>query len=62
MFWPLDGLTPLSADGTGPRAWLLAHGLGTVAGWALFLALTVVFAAMTVGWWSDAAVLAPSSA
>jgi hypothetical protein len=57
MFWPLDGLTPLSADGTGPRAWLLAHGFGTVAGWALFLALTVVFAALTVGWWSDAAVL-----
>ncbi len=57
-FWPLDGLTPLPADTTGPRAWLLAHGLGTVAGWAMFLALAVAFAAMTVGCWSDAAVLA----
>jgi hypothetical protein len=57
-FWPLDGLTPLSADGSGPRAWLFAHGFGTVAGWAMFLSLVVVFAAMTVGFWSDAAVLA----
>ena len=57
-FWPLDGLTPLSADGSGPRAWLLAHGFGTAAGWTLFAALVVVFAAMTVGYRSDAAVLA----
>jgi hypothetical protein len=56
MFWPLDGLTPLPA--TGLRAWLAQHGYGTIAGWAMFAALATVFAAMTVGFWSDLAVLA----
>ena len=58
MFWTLDGLSPLSADGTGPRAWLLAHGLGTIAGWAAYGALVAVFLAITLGFHSDAAVLA----
>jgi hypothetical protein len=55
MFWPLDGLTPLPT--TGPRAWLTQHGYGTIAGWAMFAALVGTFAAMTVGLWSDLAVL-----
>ena len=57
MYWPLDGITPLSGDGTGPRSWLLTHGWGTAAGWAFFIALTVAFTAMTVGLRSNAAVL-----
>jgi hypothetical protein len=57
MFWPLDGIAPLSSDGTGPRAWLNAHQLGTVAGWGFYSGLIVVFVAMTVGYYSDAAVL-----
>jgi hypothetical protein len=56
MFWPLDGLTPLPTS--GPRAWLASHGYGTIAGWAMFGGLIVAFAAMTVGFWSDLAVLA----
>jgi len=57
MFWALDGLSPLSADGTGPRAWLLAHGWGTLAGWAVFGALVAVFVALTIGFRSDVAVM-----
>ena len=56
MFWPLDGLTPIPSS--GPRAWIFTHGLGTEAGWAMFLGLTVVFIAVTVGLFSNAAVLA----
>jgi hypothetical protein len=58
MFWPLDGLSPLSADGVGPRAWLMAHGLSAIAGWAVFGGLVAVFVAITIGFRSDAAVLA----
>lgn len=58
MFWPLDGITPVAADGSGARAWLAAHGYGTIAGWALFVGLVLAFAAMTAGFLSDAAVLA----
>jgi hypothetical protein len=55
MYWPLDGITPLSGD--GPRSWLYSHGWGTAAGWAFFVALTVVFTAMTVGFRSNTAVI-----
>jgi len=57
MFWPLNGLAPIPSPG-GPRDFLDAHGLGTVTGWLLFSALTAVFAAMTIGYRSNAAVLA----
>ena len=55
MFWPLDGLTPIPSS--GPRAWIFAHGLGTEAGWAMFLGLILVFVAVTVGFFSNGAVL-----
>ena len=55
MYWSLDGITPLSDD--GPRSWLYSHGWGTAAGWAFFVALTVVFTAMTVGFRSNTAVI-----
>jgi hypothetical protein len=58
MFWALDGLSPLPSDGIGPRPWLYSHGYGTVAGWVLFLGLAAVFVAVTVGYRSNAAVLA----
>ena len=57
MYWSLDGITPLSGDGTGPRSWLYSHGWGTAVGWAFFAALTVVFTALTVGFRSNTAVL-----
>ena len=56
MFWPLDGLTPIPSS--GPRAWIFAHGFGTEAGWAMFLGLILVFVAVTVGFFSNGAVLA----
>lgn len=57
LFWSLDGLAPLSSDGVGPRAWLQAHGWGLPLGWVLFLGMIGIFAAMTVGFRSNAAVL-----
>jgi hypothetical protein len=55
MYWPLDGLSPL--PGSGVRAWLAARDLGTVAGTMLFVWLACSYAAMTVGFRSDLAVL-----
>jgi hypothetical protein len=56
MYWPLDGLSPL--PGSGVRAWIAAHELGTVAGAVLFIWMTCSFSAMTVGFHSDLAVFA----
>jgi hypothetical protein len=58
MYWPMDGVVPLSGDGFGPRAWLQRSGFGVPAGWAFFFAMVLVFTAMTVGLRSDLAVLA----
>jgi hypothetical protein len=56
MYWPLDGLSALPADGV--RAWVAERGLGTVAGYVLFGGLVASFSAMIVGLRSDAAVFA----
>ena len=56
MYWPLDSLAALPTDGA--RAWIAEHGLGTLAGYALFGWLVVSFTAMTAGLRSDAAVFA----
>lgn len=55
LYWPLDGLAPVPADG-GIRAWVASHGLGTIVGNVLFGGLLCSFAAMTVGLRSDLAV------
>jgi hypothetical protein len=55
MYWPLDGLSPM--PGSGVRAWIAARDLGTVAGATLFIWLAYSYAAMTVGFRSDLAVL-----
>jgi hypothetical protein len=55
MYWPLDGLSPL--PGSGVRAWIAAHDLGTVVGMMLFVWLACSYSAMTVGFRSDLAVL-----
>jgi hypothetical protein len=55
MYWPLDGLSPL--PGSGVRAWVASRDLGTVVGTALFIWLACSYAAMTVGFRSDLAVL-----
>ena len=57
MYWPLDGITPLSGSDSGLRSWLYTNGWGTAAGWAFFVALTVAFTAMMVGVRSNLAVL-----
>ena len=58
LYWPLDGLTPVvTASSSWPKQWLVSHGLGTAAGWALYLSLWVVFVAMTIGAFSELAVL-----
>jgi hypothetical protein len=51
-FWYPDGLAPLPGDDVGLRAALLERGLGGVAGWSLFAALTAAFTLMTVGYQS----------
>lgn len=58
MFWPSDGLVPLSEDGLGPRAWLVRTGLGVPFGWTFFAVMVATFTAMTLGFRSDLAVLA----
>jgi hypothetical protein len=57
MYWPLDSLSPLPGEGSDLRAWLYEGGLGTVAGYALYVGLVAAFGAMTVGYRSDVAVL-----
>lgn len=57
-FWALDGLSPVPSNPNGPRAWLLARGLGAAAGWVFFGYSVVATVAMLVGFRSDAAVLA----
>ena len=58
MFWDLAGLSPLSSDGVGPRAWLYIHGWGGVVGWAFFVGLALALAAVSVGYRTGPAVLA----
>jgi hypothetical protein len=58
LFWPLDGIVPISRSGIGFRATLANAGLGVVAGWAAYGLLVAAFAAMTVGYRSNLAVLA----
>src|SRR4029453_11425642 len=58
LFWPLDGIVPISRSGIGFRAPLAHAGLGVVAGWAAYGLLVAAFAAMTVGYRSNLAVLA----
>jgi hypothetical protein len=54
LFWHLDSLAPVPGDG-GIRAWVAAHGLGTIVGNLLFTWLLCSFTAMTIGFRSDAA-------
>lgn len=56
MYWLPGGLLPV-ASGGAPREWLTVHGLGDVAGWSLYLTLWVVWLSMTVGLFSDTAVI-----
>lgn len=58
MYWLPDGLLPLTSGRGVPRDWLMAHGLGAVAGWSLYLTLWVVWLSLTIGLFSDAAVIA----
>ena len=56
IFWPLSGLVPLSGAGSALRNAALSTGMGTSAGWLLFLFLVVWFTCMTVGFRSGWAV------
>jgi len=55
-FWYLDGLIPLHVGAVGAKQYFIAHGLGHVAGLALYVATSVSFAAMTVGFQTRIAV------
>jgi hypothetical protein len=57
MYWFLDGLVPIGSVRGVPRDWFIAHGLAHVSGWALYLALWIVWASMTLGFFSDTAVI-----
>jgi len=48
-FWYLDGLVPIGTGGFGIKAWLLAHGLGHIAGTALYASTLLAFISMTIG-------------
>ena len=58
MHWAADGVVPLPGGGLGLRAWIVDHGLGTVAGWALYAFMLTAFLGMVVGYRSDLSVLA----
>ena len=51
----IDGLAPAPGGGLGVRSALQEAGLGTAAGWAVFLANAVAFAFLVVGWMTPAA-------
>jgi hypothetical protein len=48
-YWTLDGMVPAPGGGLGIREWIASAGLGTLAGWALFLMLVVSFGGMLSG-------------
>lgn len=52
MLWLPDGISPVPGQGLGVRAWVIDHGLGSVAGWGLFVLLGVSFTSMTFGFLS----------
>jgi hypothetical protein len=56
IFWPLDGLVPVSGTGNALRHAALSVGIGTIGGWTLFLFLVASFTCMTVGFLSGWAV------
>ena len=58
LYWPLNGIVPLSGGGLGVRAAVDGAGLGVAAGWIFFGLLVAAFTAMTVGYRSELAVLA----
>jgi len=58
MYWALDGIAPVPGHGFGVRPFLVDAGLGTIAGWLVFVALFAAFGCMTVGYRSGAASVA----
>jgi hypothetical protein len=56
-YWALDGISPLPSNPNGPRAWLLEHGLGVVAGRTFWLASCLSSVGMLLGWKSNLFVL-----
>ena len=50
LYWPLNGIVPLSAGGPGVRGVIEGAGLGVIAGWAAFGLLVSAFTAMTIGY------------
>jgi len=57
LYWPLDGLNPIPGEGLGVRSWIAQRGLGAVVGNSLFVWLLCSLSAMTIGFYSDVAVL-----
>ena len=58
LHWSADGIVPLPGGGSGLRAWVVTHGLGTFSGWALYVFMTTAFAGMVAGYRSELCVLA----
>jgi hypothetical protein len=48
-FWHLDGFVPVGTAGLGIKAFLLSHGLGNIAGTALYACTFLAFVSMTIG-------------
>ena len=57
LYWPLDGLNPIPGEGLGVRSWIAQRGLGAAVGNSLFVWLLCSLSAMTIGFYSDVAVL-----
>lgn len=63
MFWDLsDGLIPVPGGAFGPREAVLAAGLGSAAGWLLFLGSLAAYLCMAIGLLPNAAVAASFAA
>ena len=56
-FWDLDGFVPEGVGAVGLKAFLLAHGLGQLAGRVLYFASVTSFVSMTLGYRSNTAVV-----
>ena len=58
LFWAADGIVPLPGGGTGLRQWVVDSGLGTIAGWTIYLYITTALFSMLLGYRSNLSVLA----
>jgi hypothetical protein len=57
MYWSPDGIAPVPGGGYGLRSYVFESGFGVAVGWTMFLTLFASFICMTVGLFTEAAVV-----